>query len=162
MEIRKLNLKTLTKDQFAQIVEIERNCGLEPYTPDMLMECIAFMDTFACLHDGNVVGFITMNAHGGYFGGSLYVINLNVAQAFRGQGIAKLLMYEVYRDYFQKYSDKLVSLDVTKTNRAMELYRKIGFEISDIPSRNGDTDVVMWMPLKEMGRNLEQMLEGRV
>ncbi len=44
MEIRKLNLETLTKDQFTQIVEIERNCGLEPYTPDMLMQEIGMFE----------------------------------------------------------------------------------------------------------------------
>lgn len=162
MEIRKLHLKSLTGEQFAQIVEIERNCGLEPYTPDMLMECIAFLDTFACFHEGQVVGFITVNAHGGYFGGSLYVVNLNVAREFRGQGIARELMYAVYRVYNQEHEDRLVTLDVTKTNRAMVLYRRIGFQVADIPSRNGDTDVVMSMPLKQMGRNLERLINRRI
>ena len=160
MEIRKLTTKTLTQAQFAQMVEIERKCGLEPYTPDMLMECVAFLDTFACFCGDRLTGFITVNPNGNYFGGSLYVVNLNVDRAFRGQGIAKRLLYAVYRHYVGRYGDKPVSLDVTKTNRAMELYRQIDFRVSGIPSRNGETDVVMAMPLKAMGQNLERLLES--
>ena len=161
MEIRKLTGKSLNKTQFAQMVEIEQNCGLEPYPPEVLLECIIFLDTFACFQGNRLVGFVTMNPHGRYFGGSLYVVNINVARAFRHRGIAKQLLYAVYLYYVEGYENTPVSLDVTETNRAMERYREIGFRVSNLPSRNGDTDVVMSMLLKEMGRNLERLLEGK-
>lgn len=159
MEFVKLRSDALTREQFAQIVEIEMNCGLEPYSPDMLWMCLAELDTFACLDGGRVVGFLTMQSCGRYFGGCLYIVNLNVAQAYRGRGIAKKLMYTAYSYYIRDHGDKLVSLDVRKTSRAVGLYRKIGFQVADIPSRNGDTDVVMAMPLSKLGENLTKLLE---
>lgn len=157
MKIAKLSIEDLTQKQFAQIVEIEANSGLEPYTPEMLLDCIENLDTFACYEGDRVVGFITMQSRGRYFGGSLYVVNLNVAKAYRGQGIAQKLMYAVYEYYIHDYPDKLVSLDVTKNNKAMELYKKVGFQVVDMPSRNGDTDVVMAMLLPMLGATIRQL-----
>lgn len=154
--LEKVRMDRLTSTQFAQIVDIEKNCGLEPYTPNMLLNSIENMDTIACFDGGNVVGFITTNHHSCYLRGSLYIVNLNVAKAYRGQGIAKKLLYQVYEYYIQKYADRLVFLDVAKSNQAIELYKKIGFQIMDMPSRNGDTDVVMAMPLSVLGENIRK------
>lgn len=40
MDLAKSSIENLTKEQFAQIVEMEANSGLEPYTPEMLLECM--------------------------------------------------------------------------------------------------------------------------
>ena len=60
MNIRKLDIRTLTSQQFEQIVTIEENCGLEPYSREMLLECIEYLDTYACLDGETVAGFITI------------------------------------------------------------------------------------------------------
>lgn len=160
LEYKKLDTQSLTRTQFAQMVEIERHCGLEPYTPEMLLDCVENLDTFACLADYVIVGFITIQSRSRYLGGSLYIVNLNVAKAYRGQGVAKRLMYTVYEHYIREYGDMLVSLDVEKTNKAMELYRKIGFQVADMPSRNGDTDVVMAMSLTELGARVCELIRA--
>lgn len=151
---KKVGMDSLTMQQFGQIVEIEESSGLEPYSREVLADCIEHLDTFACFVGDVVVGYITAQSHSRYFGGSLYIVNLNVSEGFRGQGIAKRLLYTVCEHYIRDRGDKVVSLDVAKTNTAMELYRKIGFEIADIPSRNGDSDVVMVMPLKALAERL--------
>lgn len=154
----KLDPNTLTREQFAQMVEIEANCGLEPYSPAMLWECVEQLDTFACFAGGVLAGFITTHICTRYFGSSLYIVNLNVAQPYRGQKIAKQLMYEVYAYYIRDHRGMLVSLDVTKTNKAINLYEQIGFQAMDIPSKNGDGDIVMALSLEQLGCRLKQLL----
>ncbi len=151
MNIEKLTSLNLTQEQFQQIVEIEKNCGLEPYTPQMLMECIEEMDTYACLDGDKVAGFITIHASTRYLGGGVYIVNLNVAKPYRRKGIGEMLMKTACAYYKSTHAGRLITLDVTKTNTAaMKLYKKLGFQITDLPSGNGETDVVMVMPVDEM------------
>lgn len=154
MRFERLSIENLSKEQFDQMVDIEANCGLEPYSPEGLMECIVELDTFACFDGDKVVGFVTIQSNSYYLGGSLYIVNINVARAYRGCGIAKRMLYTVFEYYTYDHADKMITLDVEKTNKAMELYRKIGFQVVDMPSRNGDTDLVMAMPLRILGENL--------
>ena len=151
MDIVKLDIKTITQAQFEQMVMIEQNCGLEPYTPDMLQECITELDTYGCFDNGNLVGFITLNPSTRYLGGGLYIVNLNVAANYRRKGIAQRMILTACSSYTSTHAGKLVILDVAKDNvAAVELYMKLGFTISDQPSRNGDTDVVMTIPLDKL------------
>ena len=60
MKICKLDMEQLTPEQFEQIVAIEENCGLEPYSREMLLDCIENLDTYACLDGDTVAGFITL------------------------------------------------------------------------------------------------------
>lgn len=64
--------------------------------------------------------------------------------------------------YKQGHSGKLVFLGVAKTNKAMGLYAKIGFQIVDLPSKNGSTDVVMAMPLSLLGENVKKFTNVRM
>ena len=144
MDFCKLNLRTLSRDQFEQIVAIEKNCGLEPYSREMLLECIDNLDTYACMDGDTVAGFITIQASPRRMGGGLYIVNLNVAKSYRRQGLAQKLITTSCRRYVESHKGSFVILDVAKDNTAAwHLYKKLGFDLTDIPSRNGDTDVVM-------------------
>lgn len=141
MEIRRIFPVSVSQDQFLQIVRIEEACGLEPYTPEMLLDCIDNLDTYACFDGENVAGFITIHPYSRYFGGSIYIVNLNVAREYRRRGIGQALIRFACVQY---PADRMVSLDVCKSNApALGLYRKLGFAVSDLPSRNGDMDIVM-------------------
>ena len=155
----KLDPAKLTEAQFGQMIEIERHTnGIESYTPDMLRDCVEHLTNFVCLEGENIRGFLTMNISSRYYPQSLYVVNLGVHPEFRRQGIAQKLLYQASRFYLEDFSDKQISLDVMKTNRAMALYQKLGFQLTDIPSKNGDTDVVMAMPLAQLYRNLSEIM----
>ena len=144
MEIRKLDIQTLTPEQFEQIVSIEENCGLEPYSREMLRQCIEHLDTYACLDGDTVAGFITIQASSRRLGGGLYIVNLNVAKSCRRKGLAQKLIRTACGFYRHSHRGSLVVLDVAKNNSAAwHLYKKLGFDLTDIPSRNGATDVVM-------------------
>ena len=153
MDIRKLDISTLTPRQFEQIVAIEENCGLEPYSREMLLECIEFLDTYACLDGATIAGFITIQASSRHLGGGLYIVNLNVAKPYRRQGLAQKLITAGCGRYRESHRGSFVILDVAKDNTAARhLYKKLGFDLTDIPSRNGDTDVVMVAKLDELLR----------
>ena len=144
MDFCKLSLRTLSRDHFEQIVAIEKNCGLEPYSREMLLECIDNLDTYACMDGDTVAGFITIQASPRRLGGGLYIVNLNVAKPYRRQGLAQKLITTSCRRYAESHKGSFVILDVAKDNTAAwHLYKKLGFDLTDIPSRNGDTDVVM-------------------
>ncbi len=144
MKIQRLNIEQLTRKQFEQIVDIEKNCGLEPYTPEMLLDCIENLDTYACMDGDSVAGFITILPYPRKMGGGLYIVNLNVAQSYRRRGLAQKLLTTACGAYLESHKGSFVTLDVAKTNTpARRLYEKLGFRPTDIPSQNGDTDVVM-------------------
>lgn len=151
MRIEKLDISTITQEQFAQIIDIEKNCGLKPYSPQMLQDCITDLDTFAYFEGNDIVGFITVHPSSRYLGGGLYIVNLNVARPYRRQGIGRKLMLSACSEYAISRYGSVVTLDVGKTNvAALSLYRKLGFVMSNIPSANGDTDIVMTAPLNDL------------
>ena len=154
MKICKLDMERLTPEQFEQIVSIEENCGLEPYSREMLLDCIENLDTYACLDGDRIAGFITILPYSRRLGGGLYIVNLNVAKPYRRQGLGQQLIVTACSAYERSHKGRLVTLDVAKSNTAArKLYEKLGFTLTDIPSRNGDTDVVMVAKLDQLCKN---------
>lgn len=156
MEIRKLEINQLTRETFEQLVAIEENCGLEPYSREMLLDCIENLHTYASMDGTTVAGFITLMASSPRLGGGLYIVNLNVAKPYRRQGLARKLITTVCGLYRDSHRGSFVILDVAKDNSAAwHLYKKLGFDVTDIPSRNGDTDVVMVAKLDKLCGNAD-------
>ena len=152
--IVKLEAETLTQSQFNQLFLLEQDCGLDPYPPEVLLECVADLETYACFDGDKMLGFITVHYSSRYFGGSLYIVNLNVRRSARRQGVATALMHHICKAYISRHRTKLVCLDVGKSNhKAVSLYEKLGFQRTDTPSRNGKTDVVMAVPLRTLLNN---------
>jgi len=158
MTIDRLNIHHMTQSQFEQIAAIEKNCGLEPYSREMLLDCIENLDTYVCMDDDTVAGFITILSSPPGMGGGLYIVNLNVAISYRRRGIGQKLMLTACSTYAKSHKGRFVTLDVAKDNlSARRLYEKLGFALTDIPSRNGNTDVVMITNLDTLiRRNTEQ------
>ncbi len=134
------------------MVKIEQNCGIFPYPPEVLRECIRIGDTYACMDGTTVAGFITIDKDAtDYFYRSLHIANINVAQAYRRQGLAQMMIRTVCGYYAQSHAGLMVTLDVEKTNLpAQALYNKLGFSIADMPSENGNTDWVVVVPLAKL------------
>lgn len=151
MNFCKLERRKPDSSLFHQLVEIERNCGLEPFSEELLLECILRMDTFVCMDGDTVAGFITVLPNGVYFGECLYIFNLNVEKRYRRQGLGKRLIQFACATYESTHNRFSVMLDVTKTNEAaLGLYRSLGFLETDYPSANGPSDIVMTVPLAEL------------
>ncbi len=151
MELIKLHRDALTRRLFFQLVEIEANCGLPAYPPELLMECIEFADTYACMDDEIVAGFITVQPDSRYQGGCVYIVNVNVEKHFRRMGVARRLILDACGRYAATHAEEMVMLDVTRTNTpAWNLYHSLGFRETNLPSGNGPTDAVLAIPLKEL------------
>ena len=141
MKIEKLTVEGLTGAQLEQMVQIERSCGLEPYPRELLLHCVADMETYGALDNGVLAGFLTVLPDGGYAEGTAYVVNLNVAQEYRRQGIARQLLCTVFASF---PPETPIFLDVQKNNApARALYSGLGFRDTELKSCNGKTDVVM-------------------
>ena len=154
--IVKLEAETLTQPQFDQLFLLEQDCGLDPYPPEVLLACVTDLETFACFDGEKMLGFITVHYSSRYLNGSVYIVNLNVRRSARRQGIATALLHHICRGYAPRHSKRMVSLDVGKANvKAVSLYRKLGFAVTDIPSRNGKSDVVMAVPLETLLKNTQ-------
>lgn len=150
MDFIKLEKDIITEHQFQQLVHIEATCGLEPFSTEMLEECIEDMDTYAFAEGDTVLGFITIHNSLKYSDGGIYIVNLNVALNYRRRGIGEKLMRTALAQY-GACENAMVSLDVLKTNTAAtHLYQKLGFMLTDIPSCNGDTDYVMLARLRRI------------
>lgn len=149
----------VTQADFDRIILLEANCGLpDPYPPSLIAGLIESEDLFVCRKDGKIVGFIMVSENGRYFGGSVYIVNLNVDRAFRSQGIAKRLILAACRHFLSRTPNRLMSLDVTLTNPALRLYEKIGFQRTMLRSRNGISDIVMAAPLDSVRKTIESLL----
>lgn len=152
MKYRLLDPETMKREWFETMIELEEGCGLEPYTPDMLFESIALMDTIAAFSEsGELTGFITCLRSDMYSPGGLYIVNINVGGRHRRQGIGESLMRIAAEMYRANGGKGLISLDVTRTNKpACALYQKLGFEKTGIPSRNGAADDVLMAPCQRL------------
>lgn len=151
MDFTKLSISSLTECQLMQLEELERNCGLEPFSRRMLLESVAEMDTFAMLDGEKIAGFITLHSSNRYDGDCLYVVNLNVSEEYRRKGVATQLILSACSAYADVLANGNVMLDVRKDNNAaLALYQKLGFTVTDIHSENGETDVVMSVELKDL------------
>lgn len=144
MQWIKLDKHTITEEFFNQLIDLEDNCGLEPFSKEMLRECIYSLDTYAWLDSDTITGFITVQAATQKSGGGLYIVNLNVGSKYRRSGLGTSLMLTALAQYGYSHQGKIVTLDVLKTNHAARnLYQKLGFILTDLPSENGPTDYVM-------------------
>lgn len=149
----------VSQADFNRIVQLEEECGLpDPYPPALIEKILSSLTTFVCRIDGEIAGFIMVSGNGRYFGRSVYIVNLNVAAAFRRQGIATRLILMACRHYLDLAPNRLMSLDVTLGNPALRLYEKTGFRRTFLPSRNGQSDIVMAAPLKTVCRTIESIL----
>ena len=115
------------------------------------LESVYDLDTFAWLDGETLAGFITLQPCSIYSGGGIYIVNLNVNPAYRRQGLGRSLMLTALSHYGCSHQGKHVILDVSKSNPpALSLYKKLGFQITDIPSGNGPSDYVMIAPLDQL------------
>ena len=141
IEIRRITMEDITEEQFSEIVDLEINCGLDPFPPDVLACDIEYEETWAAFDGDHVSGFITVSQEEGYYDEDLFIFNINVGSEWRNRGIATALIRKALSE---NPSCRTMSLDVNLENRkALNLYEKLGFEKTDTPSMNGITDIVM-------------------
>lgn len=141
-QYRKITMDSITQAQFRQIVEIAAEADEDPFTEEMLEDCIENLYTVACLDGDTVLGYVVVNPNSKkYFGGCLYIVDIIVRHENRRQGIGEKLLKTVLSAFHQ--SSKL-ALDVEINNAgAIALYQKLGFRKTDILTENLGEYMVM-------------------
>lgn len=156
-----VKIKSVTASQLAQMHAMECAKTDIPYSREILLDCVENLDTFVCLEEDEILGFLTMNPRSKkYLGGSIYVVNLLVGAAYRQKGIAKHLFYAAYQYYAPNQNGRMVTLDVRNGNTpALALYRKTGFQPVDVQTQNDGEYIVMSVPFEIWGQNLNRAIE---
>lgn len=141
-QIQKITMDSITEAQFKQMISIAQVVDPDPFIPEMLQDCIDNLYTVACLDGDTVIGFAVVNPNSKkYLGGSLYVVDINVRQENRRQGIGEKLLETAFGAFPECHK---LSLDVEKGNvGTIALYRKMEFHDTDIPTQNVGTYTVM-------------------
>lgn len=151
MDWIRLDTNSVTQAHLAQMMQMEQQCGLEPYTQEMIDTCVSQMYTFALTEKEEIRGFITLQTTQRYSGGGIYIVNLNVANDYRRQGIGRALVLGGCSYFLKNFHQSYVFLDVARDNLpAMKLYESLGFSDTGEKSWNGPTDIVMAAPLDSL------------
>lgn len=162
LSFKKIDPNDFSEKHFKQYVAIEQNCGLAPYSMSFIEECLFSGDyeNFACYDNEDLVGFITI-ADEMRYKNSIYIANLNVKEDYRNKGVATRLIYEMCKYYKNEGFNKNISLDVSLNNeKAMSLYKKIGFRVYPLPSVNGEDNVVMAAHMKDLDKTIKKVLKS--
>lgn len=160
----KLNKRVNVKE-FYEIVDIEMNSGFIPYTESMILECIKYMDNFIVkdIDKDLIVGFITIEENDYLYNNSNYIVNISVLPEYRRNGLAKGLILFACKYYQNMNSENIqLTLDVNLDNKAIELYKKIGFEKLEMLSRNGKTDIVMGADINKLIFNISKLVDFKM
>lgn len=149
-----LEKNDLNEDIFDQIFDVEENSGGEPYSKESLKSIVYFENSknYVCIDNGKVVAVLTANFKSKKFGGSIYIVNLSVHKEFHRRGIATALFNIFYDDCKHQIDNKIISIDVDKTNLpAIALYKKLGFEF--VSYYEDDEQYGMILPINEKFSN---------
>ncbi|HIY02452.1 MAG TPA: GNAT family N-acetyltransferase [Candidatus Blautia faecipullorum] len=127
--------------------------GIKPPPRDIIAspELQIYVERFGALKDdfalvaeieGKIVGAVwvrIMNDYG-HIDEETPSLAISLYKEYRGQGIGTNMMKEML-SLLKTHGYKRVSLSVQKANYAVEMYRKIGFEII---KENGDEWIMLW------------------
>lgn len=104
----------------------------------------ALKDDFALVAEieGKIVGAVWVRIVNdyGHIDEETPSLAISLYKEYRGQGIGTNMMKEML-SLLKTHGYKRVSLSVQKANYAVEMYRKIGFEII---KENGDERIMLW------------------
>lgn len=156
IKIYRLDKNQITKEEFKQIVYVEKSGSEDCYTEEQLKEIWLNsdkFDNFVCTIDNVIIAHISLNPYSKRRNGSIFIMNLTVHTNYRRKGIATKLIQEAIKYYFYKKYNLPVSITVDKDNiPALSLYKKIGFEIVEpiTEIEEDDTQYIMVSTLEKI------------
>ncbi len=126
-KLKKPKIEPMTKNDIAEIAEIERLCFSSPWSENALSEELSNENAFFFCAKlfGEVCGYIGTNI----ILDECYIANIAVKPQQRRKGIASLLI-EKATDLAKEKDCSFISLEVRKSNTAaIALYEKFGFSV---------------------------------
>lgn len=128
------------------ISELEESCFCKPFPLAVLYEdiCVSKHPYFIAKLGGKIIGY------GGMYIviDEAYILNICIAQEYRGNGYGKLLLKSMI-DYAAKRGALSMTLEVRVSNAiALELYKDLGFTIEAVRPKyyedTGEDAYIMW------------------
>lgn len=128
-----MQIREWTKEDIDVLAEMEERCFKEPWTKEMLSDCLRYpiYNCFLAEEGGQVCGYCCLI--------TVYedaeVGNIAVDKPFRGRGIAQALMQAMHERAKEKGATQCL-LEVRVSNTpAISLYQKFGYEIYGVRAR---------------------------
>lgn len=119
-----MELNELKESYVKDLSLLEKECFEYPWTESAFLKDITNENAVYSVADlnGKAIGYI-----GGYVVfDTVYINNIAVKSEYRSKGIGSALL----KDFINKSADKILTLEVRKSNSAaISLYNKFGFEI---------------------------------
>ena len=141
-----LKILRAQSEHFSRMYEIHKECFKESMSEPLFLEELTHPSRvyFVAVSDGVVIAYA-----GAWNTGEDYcIISIATAKTHQRQGMALKLLERLKIDAERK-KIKALSLEVsTKNKPAIELYRKLGFIITNTRKqyyKNGDDAYVMWL-----------------
>ncbi len=113
------------KDYNAEILAIEKECFIDPWSIEMLDSCFDFNNFYGLVakDNGKIVGYIGTASNEW----DTEILNVAVTKEYRRRGIAKLLLGKIIEE-MKLLKKENVFLEVRRSNlSAQSLYFKMGF-----------------------------------
>ena len=167
LKYERLDKKYVTEEQFRQIMDVENSTG-SGYSEDVMR--IMWLEdeknsNFVCKEEDKIVAIISFNPLSKRRNGSIYMVNLTVYPEYRRLGIAQQLIYTASKYYEDRSNELPMSLQVDKDNiPAINLYKKVGFEIKDpiCEADEDDEQYIMEANISTLIKNIEQSVIKKV
>lgn len=160
-EISRIIVEQMRVEDLDEVMIIEKNSFLTPWTKGMFMEELNKTQSICLVakipYDSGferrqkVVGFVCSS----FVIDELHILNIAVHPSYRRRGIATLLMEEVIKRGYKK-GIRYIFLEVRIRNKAaISLYEKLGFRIVGLRrgyySDTGEDALIMEKEIKGLG-----------
>lgn len=120
----KIEIVPMTKEHTETLADLEKLCFPEPWSKKSLDDMVDHPNAFfvTAVEGSNILGYGGMHCSIDEF----YIDNIAVFRHQRGKGVGTAIINALTREARDR-GGKFISLEVRVSNKAAELYRKLGF-----------------------------------
>ena len=151
VEIKRIDLQVLHISQIISLVEIAR--GISSTAPEwsVLEQKLSWYDSWGFFDRGELVGYALADGKSPYCGGSVRLAELKYRWQYNGEEDISWMLCLLAMEY--RLSQKWMVVDVNlRRELNLDVYKKLGFKPSMMPSPLGRENVLMVCPLELLTR----------
>ena len=152
VEMKRIDVQSLHISQIVSLVEIAR--GISSTAPEWsaLEQKLSRYDSWGFYDRGELVGYALADGKSPYCGGSVRLAELKYRWQYNREEDISWMLCQLAMEY--RLSQRWMVMDMNqRLELNLELYQKLGFKASLMPSPLGRENVVMVCPLELLTRN---------
>ena len=152
MEMKRITIQALHISQIVSLVDIARGISSTAPAWSVLEQKLSRYDSWGFFDRGELVGYALVDGKSPYCGGSVRLAELKYRWQYNREEDISRMLCQLAMEY--RLSQKWMVMDVDQRREMnLELYKKLGFKMSMMPSPLGRENVVMVCPLELLIRN---------